>query len=123
MLKQHTWVILRRLGMDSMSLRWFGSSSLAIQYQPLYTIVNEKDSTIVDCWDGVNLKFTCRRILSAYVMRMWEEILSIVGAINLTKEPDLAVWNLNSNGLYYMFVVFMLLSAFGGVQQIHTPVV
>ena len=56
-------------------------------------------------------------------MRMWEEILSIVGAINLTKEPDLAVWNLNSNGLYYMFVVFMLLSAFGGVQQIHTPVV
>ena len=92
MLKQHTWVILRRLGMDSISLRWFGSSSLAIQYQPLYTIVNEKESTIVDCWDGVNLKFTCRRILSAYVMRMWEEIIGITGAINLSKKPDSVVW-------------------------------
>ena len=95
----------------------FGSSSLAIQFWPLYAIVNEKGSTIAECWDGVNLKFTFRRTVPPYVMRMWEEILSIVGAINLTKEPDLAVWNLNSNGLYYMFVVFMLLSVLEGSNR------
>ena len=93
-----------------MSLRWFGSSSLAIQYQPLYTIVNEKESTIVDCWDGVNLKFTCRRILSAYVMRMWEDILGIADAILLSEEPDSVVWTLNSNRIYSVQSLYAVIS-------------
>ena len=34
---------------------WLGSSSLAIQHWELYRIVSEKNKTIAELWDGVNL--------------------------------------------------------------------
>ena len=40
---------------------WLGSSSLAIQFWDLYVIVNEKNKTIHDLWDGENLKCSFRR--------------------------------------------------------------
>jgi hypothetical protein len=40
---------------------WFGSSSLAIQYWDLYSIINEQGKTIEQAWNGVNLKFTFQR--------------------------------------------------------------
>lgn len=45
--------------------RWFGNSSLAIQFWPLYNIVNEKGTVIAEAMDGVELKFTFRRTISA----------------------------------------------------------
>ena len=41
---------------------WLGSSSLAIQYWSLYRYVNEKNQSVADLWDGVNLKCTFRRM-------------------------------------------------------------
>jgi hypothetical protein len=41
--------------------RWFGTTSLAIQYWPLYVIANEKGKTIATSWDGVELKFSFRK--------------------------------------------------------------
>jgi len=35
---------------------WLGSSSLAIQFWPLYRIVNEKKKTVAEVWDGTDLK-------------------------------------------------------------------
>lgn len=46
---------------------WLGSSSLAIQYWKLYRIVNEKNNTIAEIWDGGNLKCTFRRT----IMLLW----------------------------------------------------
>jgi hypothetical protein len=43
---------------------WLGSSSLAIQFWPLYKIVNEKGKAIADLWDGSDLKCTFRRNVS-----------------------------------------------------------
>jgi len=40
------------------------SSSLAIQYWPLYRIVNEKEKSIADLWDGDSLRCTFRRTVS-----------------------------------------------------------
>ncbi|PNT73464.1 hypothetical protein BRADI_2g58801v3 [Brachypodium distachyon] len=35
---------------------WFGTSSLVVQFWPLYIICNECNATIADVWDGQNLK-------------------------------------------------------------------
>lgn len=43
---------------------WLGSSSLIIQFWPIYRIVNENGKTLADIWDGVNLKCTFRRTMS-----------------------------------------------------------
>jgi hypothetical protein len=43
---------------------WLGSCILSIQFWPLYRIVNEKDITIGDLWDGETLKCSFRRNVS-----------------------------------------------------------
>jgi hypothetical protein len=44
--------------------QWFRNASLAIQYWPLYVIVNEQGKTVAEAWDGETLKFTLRRTVS-----------------------------------------------------------
>ena len=50
--------------------RWFGNSSLDVQFWPLYNIVNEKGMVVAEAWDGFDLKFTFRRIVSPQLMNM-----------------------------------------------------
>ena len=48
---------------------WIGPSSLAIQFWDLYIIVNEKNKTVHDLWDGSSLRCTFRRIVSHSLYR------------------------------------------------------
>jgi len=57
---------------------WLGSSSLAIQFWDLYVIVNEKNGTIHDLWDGENLKCTFRRTADQRLMNDWLELKLLV---------------------------------------------
>jgi hypothetical protein len=49
---------------------WLGSSSLAIQFWDLYSIVNEKTSTIAEMCDGHNLKCTFKRTVNERLGRV-----------------------------------------------------
>lgn len=49
-----------RVKIRSWEDNWLGASSLAIYFWELYVIVNEKDSTIVELWDGTDLKWKIR---------------------------------------------------------------
>jgi hypothetical protein len=40
---------------------WLDSSSLAIQYWEVYVLVQEQARTVVELWDGIDLKCTSRR--------------------------------------------------------------
>lgn len=79
---------------------WLGSSSLAIQFWPIYRIINEKGKTVVELWDGVNLKCTFRRKFSSEMYQTWLEIVELVATIQLTNEEDDMVWHFSSNGIY-----------------------
>jgi hypothetical protein len=50
---------------------WLGSYNLAIQFWDLYMIMNEKNKTVQELWDGTNLKCTFRRIVNPYMFREW----------------------------------------------------
>jgi hypothetical protein len=43
---------------------WIGSSSLTIQFWPIYRIINEHGKIIVELWGGSTLKCTFRRNVS-----------------------------------------------------------
>jgi hypothetical protein len=60
---------------------WLGSSSLAIQFWPLYRIVNEKGKTLAELWDGVNLKCTFRRTVSEELYQSWLDIIELVSTV------------------------------------------
>jgi hypothetical protein len=78
---------------------WLGSSSLAIQFWPLYRIVNEKGKTIAELWDGVSLKCTFRRCISEDLYQSWLEVVELVGTIQFTNEADEMIWQFNSSEL------------------------
>lgn len=100
--------------------QWFGNSSLAIQFWPLYNIANEKGKAICDVWDGADLKLTFRRTVSAQLMDMWFEICAIAESITLTEECDTIIWSFNSTGLYSVQSLYAVVS-FNGIKPVYTP--
>lgn len=67
---------------------WFGSCSLAIQFCELYVIANEHNITIVDVWDGCNLKITFRRCVDSRLMLLWYDLVSIGQSLKINDEED-----------------------------------
>jgi hypothetical protein len=102
--------------------KWFGNSSLAIQYWPLYVIVNEKGKTVAEAWDGSSLKFTFRRNVSPQLMEMWLELLGIAESINFSEEPDAVVWRFTSNGRYSVQSLYAIVN-FRGVTPVYSPAI
>jgi hypothetical protein len=64
LLRQPRWDIDEKLVMAEKTRfwvdQWFGSSSMAIQFWEVYSIINEQDKTVREAWDGYNLMFTFR---------------------------------------------------------------
>ena len=67
---------------------WLGSSSLAIQFWHLYIILNEKNKSIVELWDGHVLKCTFRRNVSEELYQVWLEVVELVSTISLNNDED-----------------------------------
>jgi hypothetical protein len=61
----YTW----RIGDGKRVIFWEDQCSLAIQFWEIYSIINEQGKTIKEAWDGVNLRFTFRRIVDSYVFK------------------------------------------------------
>jgi hypothetical protein len=51
------------------------SSSLAIQYWKIYYLINEHNKTIVDLWDGDNLRCTFRSCVDSRLFGLWGEVV------------------------------------------------
>ena len=101
---------------------WFGNSSLAIQFWPLYVLINEQGKTIAEAWDGETLKFSFRRTVSPLLMEMWNDILSIAEDISFSNEPDSVVWKFTSNGVYSVQSLYAVVS-FRGVKPVYPPAI
>jgi len=98
--------------------RWFGNSSLAIQFWPVYVLVNEKGKTIKDAWDGSVLKFSFRRTFPPALMDVWWEVFSIAESIVFTDESDTLVWSFNSNDIYSVQSLYAVVN-FRGVKPVY----
>jgi len=101
---------------------WFGGSSLAVQYWPLYVINNEKGITIERAWDGVNLKLTFRRAIPERLMLLWEELLQIASTIEFSDNDDDIIWQYDSKEKYSVQSLYSVVS-FRGVTPMHVPAV
>jgi hypothetical protein len=54
--------------------------------------VNEQNKTVVDLWDGENLKCTFMRCVDIRLLNLWEELVSLVTTVELSDEEDALVW-------------------------------
>jgi hypothetical protein len=101
---------------------WLGSSSLAIQFWPLYEIVNEKGKTLAELWDGVNLKCTFRRTVSEGLYQSWLDIIELVSTVQFTNEEDEMIWQFNSSGIYSSQSLYKIIN-FRGIKPVHVSAV
>jgi len=101
---------------------WLGSSSLAIQFWDLYVIVNEKNKTIHDLWDGENLKCSFRRTVDQSLMNDWLELKQLAETISFSDEEDALVWMFSSRGVYSSQSLYRIIN-FRGVFPVHVSAV
>jgi hypothetical protein len=79
---------------------WFGNSSLATQFWPLYIINEQHGKTISQVWNGRMLMLSFWRAVSENLMNMWYDLLGIVENLTLHEECDHIIWSYNSNGRF-----------------------
>jgi hypothetical protein len=100
--------------------QWFETCSLAIQYLGIYSIINEQGAIIRKSCDGVNLKFTFRRIVDSETMNPWYELLQIAQSIQFFEYEEAIILQYNSTGRYSVQSLYAIVNN-RGVQQIFTP--
>lgn len=101
---------------------WLSSSSLAIQFYHLYRIVHEKGKTLVELWDGANLKCTFRRTLSQDLLQSWLELVELTAMVQFSEEEDEMVWQFNSSGVCSSQSLYKIIN-FRGIKTVHVSAV
>lgn len=101
---------------------WCGNSSLAIQFWPLYRILNEYGKTIAEIWDGFTLKCIFRRNLNDHLYQMWLEVIELVSTIQISPVEDEMVWQFSSKGTFTTQSLYKIVN-FRGISQVHIPAV
>jgi len=101
---------------------WLGSSSLAIQFWKLYTLVNEKGCVVADVWNGSDLICTFNRIVDEQIYNMWLEVVNLASTIEYSDEEDTPIWMFNSDGLYSSQSLYKIIN-FRGVIPVHVSAV
>ena len=95
---------------------------MAILYWDLFSIVNEKDATVAQVWDGVNLKLTFRRCVSPVLFDRWIELCQLMSTVSLSGEDDTPIWMFHSSGVYNVRSFYAIVNS-RGVVPVHTPAV
>jgi hypothetical protein len=109
------WVVGNGRRVRSWEDNWFGNSSLAIKFWPLYVINDQHEKTISQAWDGQVLRLSFRHSVSENLMNMWYELLGIVKNLNLQEDDDKIMWSFSSNGKFSVQSLYAVINHRGVV--------
>ena len=101
---------------------WFGTSPLAVQFWPIYSVCNELNKSFNEVWDGQCLKLSFRRNFSDSLMEQWFQLEEIAKSITFTAEPDALIWQLDNKGKYSSSSLYHVIN-FRGVQPVFIPAI
>jgi hypothetical protein len=73
---------------DGMKIRfwediWWGIAPLAEQFWDMYYICHEKTRTIAQIWVVGEFRLTFRRVFSYEMMKVWDDLVSVVESLSL----------------------------------------
>jgi len=101
---------------------WVGTCCLATQFWDLYILAEQKNVSLASVWDGRTLKISFRRRVEPRLIRLWEELVSLVELVNFETDCDSIIWTFQGNGQFAVHPMYKAVS-FRGIQPVHTPVV
>lgn len=93
------WVVGKGRKVRFWEDNWFGNSSLAIQFWPLY-VINDQHGKASQVWDGQVLRLSFRCAVSKNLMNMWYDLLGIVENLSLQEDSDQIMWSFSSSGSF-----------------------
>jgi hypothetical protein len=99
---------------------WLGTSSLAIQFWKLYTLVNEKNKTVAELWDGQDLKCTLRRTASIDIQNQRDEVFQLASTISFSHCEDEMILSYTSNGIYSSQTLYKIIN-YRGITPVYIP--
>jgi hypothetical protein len=99
--------------------QWFGNTSLAIIFWPLYVINEQQGKTIKEVRDGEELKLSFRRTISNRLMLLWDELSAIGESITLNNEEDQILWSYNSNVKFSVQSLYAIINHRGWFQNLY----
>jgi len=86
----------------------------------LYRIVNEKNATIDEVWDGSSLKCSFRRNMDDGLEQQWMEVCQLASTISFTSEEDSLIWQFSSKGSYSTQTLYKVIN-FRGIHPATVP--
>jgi hypothetical protein len=76
--------------------------------------------TVVDLWDGQQLKCDFRRAFTPHMMELWFELVEIAQTITFSEEEDQPIWKYESKGVYSSKSLYVVIN-FRGIQHVFLP--
>ena len=73
---------------------WLGETPLALQYPPLYHIVQRCDALVAMIMQSIPLNIQFRRVLVGDRWEAWLHLVSRLMEVQLAHQPDQLCWNL-----------------------------
>jgi hypothetical protein len=83
-------------------------------------LIREQNSSIVDLWDGTQLKCSFRRSVDKCLMDKWYKIIHITESIVFTNEEDSLIWKFENKGVYTVSSMYVVTN-FRYVTPVHIP--
>ena len=101
---------------------WMGNCCLATQFWELYVLADQKNVNLASVWDGQTLMISFRRRVDDRLIRMWEELVSLVETVTFETDCDAIIWTFQGNGQFSVQSMYKTIS-FRGVKPVYTPAV
>jgi hypothetical protein len=101
--------------------RWFGNCSLATQFWDLYIIADQKNVSIAEIWNGVELQISFRRGVTQRGMEDWLTLVAIAESVNFTEDCDSIFWAFDSSSRFSVQSMYRTIS-YRGIRPVFTPI-
>jgi hypothetical protein len=88
----------------------------------VYVLINEQNKSIVELWDGIQLKCSFRICVDIRLFNLWKEVVSIACSLELSTDEDELVWQFHSSGSYSSHSLYGVIN-FRGVTPVFIPIV
>ena len=88
---------------------WRGNQPLKLKFPSLFNIVRRKQDTVAAILNSTPLNVSFRRALRGQNLNSWNRIVSSIADLQLSEDPDIFHWSLDSSGHFSVKSIYAAL--------------
>ena len=87
---------------------WVGNCCLGTQFWDLYILADQKNVSLASVWKGNELIFSFMKRVDHGLIRMWEELITLVELVRFENYCDAIIWSFQENGQFSLQSMYKL---------------